>query len=66
MARNNAAMRIAHRVSDFFALLVLGLHTRRCPQGCGVVIRFRVVSKTEGEQLTAVAADHAGRHRYPD
>ncbi|WP_432017682.1 hypothetical protein [Streptomyces hydrogenans] len=49
------------RVADTFALILRGLRTRRCPvPGCGVVIRFRAVSKAEEKRLTARAHDHAG------
>lgn len=43
-----------------------GMQTRRCPKACGLVIRYRAVSETEAKRLTAIAADHDGRHQYRD
>lgn len=56
-------MGLRDRIADTIARAA-GLQTRRCPHGCGLIIRFRAVSKTEADQLTAIAADHAGRHQY--
>lgn len=56
--------RLGWRISDLLALVFTLKRTRRCPQGCGVVIRFRFVSDAEAKRLTAVANDHTGRHQW--
>lgn len=63
-AGDGAAARIKRAVSDLAFLVFLAEHTRRCPKGCGMMIRFRAVSEAEAQRWTAVANDHAGRHQW--
>lgn len=64
MTHNDTTAPIGHRIADLLALIFTLKRTRRCPQGCGVVIRFRCVSDAEAKRLTTVATDHAGRHQW--
>jgi hypothetical protein len=64
VTRIDTAKKFGHRVADVFALVTSGMQTLRCPVGCGHMVRYRAVSAAEEKQLTAVAADHDGRHQF--
>lgn len=58
-------MNLRARLADALARLQ-GMQTRRCPEACGLVIRYRAVSEVEAKRFDAIAADHDGRHQYRD
>jgi hypothetical protein len=64
MTHNDTTARIGRRLLDLLFLVFMAERTRRCPKGCGMMVRFRAVSKAEAQQWTAIAADHAGGHRW--
>ena len=64
MPHNDTAARIGRRLADLLILVFTLKRTRRCPQNCGMTVRFRFVSDAEAKRWTAVAADHAGRHQW--
>lgn len=63
-AGNGIVARVGRGLSDLFFLVFLAQHTRRCPKGCGMFVRFRAVSEAEAQRWAAVVADHAGGHHY--